>query len=313
MGTIAQELTRIQNAKAGLKTSIENKGVQVPANTLIDGYPALVDQISGGGGGNVFDNSNFYNLLASSSSNTNYPGRFLDYLDDIYNSSQTAELAKGLTFDYFASGVQTTNQQVQKIFNIVEKFAELDTTLSNHYFRGAFQYLSTTDNDNLLTFNPKITSAGSIYFTNLFYYLGYYNSSSMKFKLNVDFSNISNYNNLLLSDAFSCDGNKVELRIFNLPLNKLTGTSTLTFGQSTKPVKEITVRNGLTTASGTIVKTLNFQYVDMALDKWITLFNSFDSTTVSGATVKIPSAIYNQLSSSQIQIITDKGYALASA
>ena len=50
MGTIAQELTRIQNAKASLKTSIENKGVTVPSATLIDGYPALVDQISGGGG-----------------------------------------------------------------------------------------------------------------------------------------------------------------------------------------------------------------------------------------------------------------------
>lgn len=55
MGTIADELTRIQTAKADLKTSIENKGVQVPANTLIDGYPALVDQISGGGGSEIVD------------------------------------------------------------------------------------------------------------------------------------------------------------------------------------------------------------------------------------------------------------------
>ena len=50
MGTIAQELTRIQDAKSDLATSIANKGVTVPAATKIDGYAALVDQIQTGGG-----------------------------------------------------------------------------------------------------------------------------------------------------------------------------------------------------------------------------------------------------------------------
>lgn len=53
MSTIADELTRIQNAKASLATSIAAKGVEVPAATKIDGYAALVDQISQGGGGVV--------------------------------------------------------------------------------------------------------------------------------------------------------------------------------------------------------------------------------------------------------------------
>ena len=47
---ISTEIQRLQGAKASLKTSIENKGVTVPAATKIDGYAALVDQISGGGG-----------------------------------------------------------------------------------------------------------------------------------------------------------------------------------------------------------------------------------------------------------------------
>ena len=47
--SIASDLSRIQGAKAGLKVSIENKGVTVPTSTLLDGYPALVDQISSGG------------------------------------------------------------------------------------------------------------------------------------------------------------------------------------------------------------------------------------------------------------------------
>lgn len=50
MSTIADELTRIQNAKASLATSIAAKGVEVPASTKIDGYSSLVDQIAQGGG-----------------------------------------------------------------------------------------------------------------------------------------------------------------------------------------------------------------------------------------------------------------------
>lgn len=48
--SVASEITRLQGAKADLKTSIEAKGVTVPSATLISGYASLVDQISGGGG-----------------------------------------------------------------------------------------------------------------------------------------------------------------------------------------------------------------------------------------------------------------------
>ena len=47
--SIATEITRINNAKAALKTAIEGKGVTVPESTTLDGYAALVDAISGGG------------------------------------------------------------------------------------------------------------------------------------------------------------------------------------------------------------------------------------------------------------------------
>jgi hypothetical protein len=47
--SIASELSRLQQAKSDLATSITNKGVTVPATTTIDGYAALVDQIQQGG------------------------------------------------------------------------------------------------------------------------------------------------------------------------------------------------------------------------------------------------------------------------
>ena len=49
--SIASEISRLQTAKANLKTSIEGKGVTVPSSTTLDGYPALVDDIPTGGGG----------------------------------------------------------------------------------------------------------------------------------------------------------------------------------------------------------------------------------------------------------------------
>lgn len=53
--SISNEIIRLQNAKSALATSIGNKGVQVPAATKLDGYPALVDAIQTGGGGTADD------------------------------------------------------------------------------------------------------------------------------------------------------------------------------------------------------------------------------------------------------------------
>ena len=47
--SISSEITRLQTAKANIKTSIENKGVTVPSATKLDGYPTLIDSIPSGG------------------------------------------------------------------------------------------------------------------------------------------------------------------------------------------------------------------------------------------------------------------------
>lgn len=61
--SIATEITRLQTAKADLKTAIEGKGVTVPSATKIDGYADLVDSIETGGGGG---NDNFEDLVNGS-------------------------------------------------------------------------------------------------------------------------------------------------------------------------------------------------------------------------------------------------------
>lgn len=46
--SIASEISRLQTAKANLKTSIENKGVTIPSDATLDSYSGYVDNISQG-------------------------------------------------------------------------------------------------------------------------------------------------------------------------------------------------------------------------------------------------------------------------
>lgn len=47
--SIATEITRLQAAKASIKSAIEAKGVTVPSSTTLEGYPALIAGIESGG------------------------------------------------------------------------------------------------------------------------------------------------------------------------------------------------------------------------------------------------------------------------
>lgn len=55
--SIATEISRLQQAKADIKTAIEGKGVTVPSDATLDDYADLVDSISGGGGGVDWENT----------------------------------------------------------------------------------------------------------------------------------------------------------------------------------------------------------------------------------------------------------------
>lgn len=48
--SISSEITRLQGAKADIKTAIEAKGVSVPSSAKIDAYDDYIDQITTGGG-----------------------------------------------------------------------------------------------------------------------------------------------------------------------------------------------------------------------------------------------------------------------
>ena len=49
--SISTDLTRLQSAKAAIRTAIEDKGVTVPDSAKLDAFAALIDSIPTGGGG----------------------------------------------------------------------------------------------------------------------------------------------------------------------------------------------------------------------------------------------------------------------
>lgn len=81
--SIASEITRIQVAKANLKTAIEGKGVTVPSSTKLDGYADLVDDIQTGSEPNLQDKSVSYTPTESKQTATVTADSGYDGLDEV--------------------------------------------------------------------------------------------------------------------------------------------------------------------------------------------------------------------------------------
>ena len=77
--SISSEITRLNNAKAAIKQSLANKGVEVSDSALLDEYPALIDsvEVGGGGEGGNLAYEAYWNLKTTN--NTNYKEAFSDY------------------------------------------------------------------------------------------------------------------------------------------------------------------------------------------------------------------------------------------
>lgn len=76
--SIASEIERLQNAKASIKTSIENKGVTVPSSETLDEYSNYIDSIASGGtdtsDATLSSNSELLSGVTAYSKGTKYTG-----------------------------------------------------------------------------------------------------------------------------------------------------------------------------------------------------------------------------------------------
>ena len=100
--SIADDLIRIADAKAEIRTAIQAKGVTVPADSLIDAYPDYVDAISGGGGG---ANLTTLNVTPSTSAQQLTPTSPVDGWDVVNVSAVTASIDADIVAGNIKSGV----------------------------------------------------------------------------------------------------------------------------------------------------------------------------------------------------------------
>ena len=114
---ISDEITRLQTAKADLKTAIEGKGVTVPSSTKLDGYADLVDSISGGGGDGV------YKSIILTGNGTTQSNPYIIQLDDIPTFIEVKE--KNMRDEYFCFEIVSNGKRsaVISINNMLSMYA----------------------------------------------------------------------------------------------------------------------------------------------------------------------------------------------
>jgi surface protein len=66
--SIADQITRLNNAKAAIKQSLTNKGVEVSDTALLDEYPTLIDSIEVGGG----DDKSVWDIITNNGKRMEY-------------------------------------------------------------------------------------------------------------------------------------------------------------------------------------------------------------------------------------------------
>ena len=154
--SISSDLTRIQNAKSSLATSITNKGVTVPSGTKIDGFAALVDQISSG---LVYETGTYKPTADIAHPSISFTG-----------SHATRPFFVGIV-DAEASIASTDSVQYWSIFSLVDfcNSVQVNST-SYRYARTTYGYKTSsggsTSGDNISSLTGSGNSAMPFYLSN---------------------------------------------------------------------------------------------------------------------------------------------------
>ena len=143
--SIADQINRLNNAKANIKQAIENKGVEVSDSALLDEYPALISsiEVGSGEGGNPYY-EDLYNIRTSNG--TNMKGLFY-YCNapelDLRNLDVSKAYDMSYMFDHCSSSsVNVDGWDTSKVTNMSYMF---------YYFSGSidFSKLNTSNVTNV--------------------------------------------------------------------------------------------------------------------------------------------------------------------
>lgn len=140
MGTIAQEITRINTAKSNIKTSIEAKGVQVPSDALISTYSGYIDQIQTGGGGTNLEEFTDARYLF-------YKGRFYSNESDLFSKfvgNACNLLCTDITDTTKKFSLATLNKWITKTFDNIKATTGYTIAYINGMINGSTVYAGDT-------------------------------------------------------------------------------------------------------------------------------------------------------------------------
>lgn len=213
--SIADQITRLQNAKANIKTSIENKGVSVGDDVKLDGYPALIDSISvSGGSGETYINPEFYELRTKNGTNFDYLFKGYSGPDIDVSKWDTSkvvsaqycfgECTKSMDISNWDLSSLTDASYMFQIFANGNKYIDLSvldfSNLTNAQYMFSYSNTDYLDVRNIKL--PKVTSYSSLFSS--------CNGTELDLS-NWDVSNVTNINNLFSSANFT----KIDLTGWN--------------------------------------------------------------------------------------------------
>lgn len=132
--TIANEINRLNNAKAAIKEAIINKGVTVGDEAKLDEYPALINSISGGGS-ESYMNPDFYEKATNGGTDCIYlfcqrtinDTSFIESLD----TSKATSMRNMFYYFKSSSNLDLSGWDVSKVKNMTYMFQSCDISELN--------------------------------------------------------------------------------------------------------------------------------------------------------------------------------------
>ena len=208
--SIKNEITRLQNAKASIKTAIENKGVTVSDDVKLDGYAALIDNISvGSGDGEEHVKPDFYSLRTNNGTNYgylfyNYKGKNLDVSN--WDTSKVTNM--NYMFGYCSSltSLNLSNWDISKVTDMNSVFYSCKSLTSLDL--SSFNTSNVTNMNNMFRDCTSLTSLD----------LSNFNTSNV-ISMSYMFSGCNKLTSLDLSKFNTSKAIGIDYMLFNVPSN----------------------------------------------------------------------------------------------
>lgn len=302
--SIADQITRLSNAKAAIKTSIENKGVTIGDDVKLDAYPALIDSIeAGGGSGETHVNPDFYELRTQNG--TNFDNLFREYNGPDIDVSQwdTSKVTSAqYCFSECKKSMDISNWNLSSLTNATSMFDHF--TNGNKYIdlsvldfsnvtnaNGMFSYSNTDYLDVRNISLPKVTSYHILF------------NQCIGYELDLSSWDISNANSLSSLFYFS-KYIKINLTGWNT-VNVKSMSNVFYYAQSleTLLIPDWDMTNA-TSTSNFINNAKKLKYIDLSRSNDFTIKKIASMLPSTAGTMVIPSST----SQTAIDAVTAKGW-----